>query len=690
MASKTVISDCMLCVWDCGIKARVEDGRLVEVQGLPEHPISKGYICPRGANLPEYVYSPNRLLYPMRRTDGGWRRVSWDEALDFTAEQLAKVKEKYGARSLAIFCGSVGVENIEVAAFAQRFKGAFGTPNLLSVENICYRTRILARQMTFGRYPMDSPRGAKCIVLWGHNPDGSKGMLADMIREQVDKKETTLIVINPRRIRLSEKALQLAPRPGTDAAIGLAMLNVIINEGLYDREFVENYTVGFEELKQHVQQYTPEWAEQVTWVPASDIKACARIYAQASPACIVQGINTLDQHVNGLQNSRLLSILQIVTGNIDKPGSWVTIPYIRLADLRIPIEEKPIGADQYPLFYELWGRVSPYGIATLFPQAALEGKPYPIRASIVAAANPVVSFPDAQAFTEAFKSQDFMAVIDPFMTETAELADVVLPACTFLEKGGVGYVYGVVHGETYAMLHRQVIEPVGESRPDWWIWTEIAKRLGLEEYFPWKTEEEVIDHLLEPSGVLQQLKEAEIGAYYADKTKEYYAYKTKKVYTPSGKFEIYSKTLEEHGYDPLPKYVEPAQSPVSTPELAKQFPLILISGARTQEFTHTQMRHIPGLRSARPEPFAEMHPATAGRYGLADGDWAKLSTRNGSLRVRVKTTPDMLPGIVSLPHGWAQANVNLLTDMQDRDPITGYPDFKALLCRVEPIIPYQE
>jgi anaerobic selenocysteine-containing dehydrogenase len=618
----------------------------------------------------------------MRRTNGEWRRVSWDEALDYTAEQLAWVKEKYGARSLAIFCGSVGVENIEVAAFAQRFKGAFGTPNLLSVENICYRTRILARQMTFGRYPMDDPEDARCIILWGHNPDGSKGMLAELIREKLARKELTLIVINPRRIPLAQQALHLAPRPGTDAAIGVAMLHVIINEGLYDREFVENYTVGFEALKQHVQAYTPEWAEEVTWVPAADIKAVARIFAQASPSCIIQGINTLDQHVNGLQHSRLFSILQIVTGNVDKPGTWVTIPYIRLADLRLPIEEKPIGADQYPLFYNLWGRISPYGIATLFPEAALQGKPYPIRAGIVAAANPVVSFPDADAFAEAFRSLDFLAVIDPFMTESAELADVVLPACTFLEKGGIAYVYGVVHGEPYAMLHRKVIEPVGESRPDWWIWTELAKRLGLAEYFPWKTEEEVLDHLLEPSGIREKLKETELGIFFAEK--DYYAYK-KKISTPSGKIEIYSKTLEEHGYDPLPRYVEPAQSPVSTPELAKQFPLILISGARAPEFTHTQLRHVPSLRSLNPEAFAEMHPATAARCGLADGDWAKLSTRRGSIRIRVKTTPELLPGIVSVPHGWAQANVNRLTDMADRDPITGYPDFKAVLCRVEPL-----
>ncbi|OPX86304.1 MAG: Acetylene hydratase [Pelotomaculum sp. PtaB.Bin104] len=268
-------------------------------------------------------------------------------------------------------------------------------------------------------------------------------------------------------------------------------------------------------------------------------------------------------------------------------------------------------------FVTLWGRKSPYGIATLFPQAALENKPYPVRGAIVAAANPATSFPEANKFIEAFKSMDFMMAIDLFMTETAELADLFLPACTFMEKDALAYVYGVVHGEPFAMYHHKVIEPVGESKPDRWIWTELARRLGFGEFFPWNTDEEVMDNLLAPSGIGEELKANPMGKYF-DK-QDYYAYEKKKILTPSGKIEIYSKTLEDAGYDPLPKYLEPAQSPVSTPELAKEYPLILISGARRKAFTHTQMRHVPQLRSLEPEPFAEMHQATADRYGVRTG-----------------------------------------------------------------------
>jgi len=682
MNTKTVTSDCMLCVWDCGIKAHLQDGRLVKVEGLREHPVSRGYICPRGEALPEYVYSPNRLLSPMIREKGRWQKVGWDSALDYSAEKLKHIKQKYGARALAVFCGSVGVENIEVATFARRFTGAFGTPNLLSVENICYRARILARQLTFGRYPLDDPGDSRCIVLWGHNPDGAKGMLGELIRRKLAQKDFQLIVIDPKRIPLAEKAYYLQIRPGTDAALGLAMLNVIINEDLYDKEYVEQYTIGFDELVEHVQKHTPEWAEGITWIPAADIRAVARTFAKCKPSCIIQGVNSLDQHRNGLQNSRLLSILQAVTGNVYTPGSWVTIPRIPLANLSLKVEEPPLGAGDYPVFSSLWGRTAPFGIATMFPQAVLEGEPYPIRATIVTAANPVVSFPEAGLFKKALSNLDFLAVLDPFLSETAELADVVLPACTFLEKGGLAYVYGVVFGEPYAMIHHKVIDPVGDSWPDWKIWCELARRLDLGQYFPWQTDEEIVEALLPPGEYKDSLKAASLGAYYGQK--EYDIQKRKKLNTPSGKIELYSQTLKDYGYDPIPEYLEPYQSPASTPDLAKKYPLILISGSRTQEYTHTQLRYVPVLRQSNPEPLAEMHPATAEQYALKNGSMVQVETKSGGMKLRLYTSDKVAPGVVSVPHGWAQANVNLLVDMEGLDPITAYPDFKTVLCRIIP------
>ncbi|MDA8211027.1 MAG: molybdopterin-dependent oxidoreductase [Clostridia bacterium] len=680
MAKTIVNSDCMLCVWDCGIKCHLEDGRLVKVEGLPEHPISKGYICPRGEALPDYVYSPVRLTSPMLKEKGRFQQVSWDTALDFCVEKLTDIKKKYGAKGLCMFCGSIGVENIEVAQFARRFKGLYGTPNLFSVENLCYRSRILARMITYGRYPLEDPVDSQTIILWAHNPDGSRGMLGEQIREWLKNKNLNLIVINPKRIALSEKAYHLTIRPGTDAALGLAMLNVIINEGLYDKDFVENHTVGFPELVEHVQQYTPEWAQEVTWVHASDIRNVARIYATAKPSCIIQGINTIDQHVNGLQTNRLFAIMQAVVGCVAIPGGWVEGPRIPLGNLAVPDKEDPIGFNDYPVFTNLWGRKGPYGIANMFPQAVMEGKPYPIKGALVSAANPAVTFPASQKYREAFQNLEFMAVLDPFMTETAELADVVLPASTFMEKGGLSYVYGIALGEPFAQIHHKVVEPVGESWPDWKIWSELGRRMGMD--FPWQTDDDVIDSLLLPGDLKDKLMANPEGVFYGEK--QYYIYQKKKVGTPSGKVEIYSQTLKDNGYEPLPTYLEPGQSPVSAPELYKKYPLILINGERSKHFTHTSHRNIPVLRNENPEPIAEINPATAAQYGLADGTMVKVESKSGDVQMRLRINDKLVTGVVSVPHGWGSANVNNLADLDVVDPITAYPDFNQLLCRVVP------
>jgi len=680
MERQVIKSDCILCVSGCGINAYVEDGKLVKVEGMPEHPLNKGGLCPRGENLVEFANAPDRLKYPMKKENGEWKRISWDEALDTIASKLTKIKEEYGAHALAIFNGSMAVENIELAAFTQRFKGAYGTPNLISVESFCFRIRVLTHLMTFGRFTSEDPLEAECIVLWGNNPDESRWMWAEHIHEAVDK-GLKLIVIDPRRTPLAKKGIHLQIRPGTDAALGLAMLNVIISEGLYDRQFLEEWTVGFDELKEHVKQYTPEKVEEVTWVPAPDIRKAARIFATVKPACIIPGTCSLAQNGNGLQNERLLCILQAVTGNLDVPGGWAMTPLIRLSDLRIPVDEEPIGAAEYPIFYKTWGKAVPYGQTVVFPEVVLSEKPYPIKALIVTGGNPVLTLPDSNKIAEALQKLDLLVVIDPFMTETAEMANIVLPACTFLEKMGVGMVYGINAGLPYVLLRKQVIEPPGEAWADWKFRTELARRLGLGEYFPWNTDEEVVAHLLEPSGVtLEQLRENPCGVYYD--TKNYNARETFGFRTPSRKIEIYSKALEEAGFDPLPTHREPSESPVRTPEVAKEYPLILITGSRMREYTHSQLRNMTQMRRRAPEPLAEVHPSTARKYDIVNEEMIWVETRKGSIKMKAKVTEDIAPLVVSIPHGWAQAKANILTDIQNRDPISGYPEFKALLCRI--------
>jgi anaerobic selenocysteine-containing dehydrogenase len=680
MATKVIKSDCILCINSCGINAYVEDGKLVKVEGMKEHPISEGALCPRGKALPEWVYSKDRLTHPLKKTPTGWERISWDKALDTIADNLKTIKKKYGAKGLAVYTGSLGTENIELAAYAQRFRGVYGTPNLLSVEGNCFRSRIMARQMTFGGYPIEEPWKSKCIMVYGQNMDQSRITVGAKLYKAME--EGTLehvVVIDPKRIPMANHGIHLQLRPGTDTALTLGFLNVIIEENLQDQEFIDKYCLGFDELKEHVKEYTPEKVSAITWVPAEDIRKVARLFATSKPASIVPGTCSIDQHVNGFQGNRIHAIMQAVTGNVDIPGGWVSIPFIRLGDMRMTEISDPIGSEEHPLFRRFWGRTSPYGQQMLFADAVLEGKPYPIKGLICTGGNPALTLPDSERIKEAMKALDFMVVSELFMTETAKLADIVLPACSFLEKGGVGYVYGVTNCIPYAMLRKQIIEPIGESWPDWKIWTEIANRMGYQEFFPWKTEEEIIDFFLGPSGLTREQLENEHpeGTYYAEKK-----YKQGKYYTPSGKIELYSQTLAENGYDPIPKHVEPSKSPVSTPELFKKYPVILTTGSRVPEYTHTQLRGVPSLAETAPEPMAEVHPETAATYGLADGDMARVETVKGVIEIRVGTTEALHRGVFSIPHGWAKANANELTELTPRDPVTGYTEMKALLCRI--------
>ena len=686
MAQKVIKTDCIMCINSCGINAYVEDGKLVKVEGMPEHPISEGYICPRAKALPEYVYSSERVLHPMRNVNGKWQKISWDKALDIIADKLKEIKEKYGARALAVYSGSIGTENIELAGFAQRFKGVYGTPNLLSVEGNCFRSRIMARQFTFGTQYIEEPWKARCAFIWGRNMDNSAGPFAAKIYKALDAGTLKhLVIVDPKRTPMAERGIHIRIRPGTDTALMLGMMNVIIGENLYDKDFVEKKTIGFEQLTEHVKQYPPEKVEKITWVPAEDIRKIARLFANNKPATLVAGTTPIDQHINGFQGNRAMAILQAITGNVDIPGAWATIPFPRLGDLRIPEISEPVGTDEHPLFRRFWGRTAPYGQEMLFPQAALADIPYPIKAMIVNGGNPAITLPDADLVRESMKSLEFMVVSDLFMTETAKLADIVLPACSFMEKNGVGYVYAVTTGLPYLMLRKKCVEPLGESWPDWKIWSEMGRRMGYDEFFPWNSDEEVVDFFLKPTGLTRQQLDTEHpeGMFYIEESKKYQKFDTYR--TPSTKIELYSETLRENGYDPIPCFVEPSQSPVSSPELAKHYPLILTTGARILQYTHTQFRNLPSLAEQAPEPLAEINPATAKKYGLKDGDMMSIETTKGQIVMKLSTTELLSPGIVSVPHGWSEANANQLTSLDVRDPVTGYTEMKALLCRIRKV-----
>ena len=679
--TEIIKTDCALCVNCCGVDAYVENGKLVKVKGTPEHFLNEGALCVKGEHLVEWVYSPNRLKFPMKKVNGSFQRLSWDEALGEIANKLKGLKAKYGGHTLAIWTGSVGVENIELSAFMQRFRGAYGSPNFFNAEGICFRCRILARQITFGRYPVEEPEKANCIILWGHNPDASYFMTAKRIREGV-KKGLKLITIDPRRIPLAKEGIFLQPRPGTDGAIALAMMNVIIAEQLWDKEFVDKWTVGFDKLVEHVKQYTPEKAEVISGVPASEISNIARIFATTKGACIMEGVGSLQQVTNGFQNCRAFAILETITGNIDVPGGWVTTPFLPLADLRLPLDEKPLGANEFPVFYKFGKRPSPYGSPSLLTESIIKEKPYPIKALFSAGSNPVLTFPDTNRFLEAIKNLDLFVSIDPFMTETCRMADYALPACTFLEETGIGgYPLGLSHGVPYIMMRKKVIERFHESRQIWWIWSELGRKMGYAEYFPWNSDEEVLQNFLSNSIVsYKKLEESPGGCYFAEK--EYKVYEKTGFSTESRKVEIFSAGLERFGFSGLPTYTEPSQSPVSNPTLVRKYPEILITGARQLEYHAAQMRYIPSLRAMLPDALADIHPVTAKKYNIIQGELMGVETPRGIIKIKAHVTEDIMEGIISVPYGWAASNANILLDCTLRDPISGYMELRGLACRV--------
>ncbi|MBI4284391.1 MAG: molybdopterin-dependent oxidoreductase [Chloroflexi bacterium] len=684
-AEQVVKTVCPFCVANCGMNVHIKDGRAVKVEGMPEHPINKGRLCPKGASLIDYVYSPDRLAYPMKRRNGKLERITWEEALDIIATRLSETKERYGPKGLAVCQGmSLLMHGAATYSFIRRFTDVYGTPNFFSVDSMCFRPRLMGYVLTTGIRAAADTENARYVILWGHNPNASTPSASWSIAASL-RKGTRLAVIDTRKTPLAAKAeTHLQPRPGTDCALALGLLHVIIGEGLYDEDFVPKWTVGFDRLAEHVKRYSPEKVTKITCVPADKIRGLAWTFANVKPACILQGTNALDQTTSGVQTARAIAMLQAITGNLDVPGGFITPPRLRLHNLRLldMMEGKPLGIDRYPLFYETYATLFGEGQGMVLPDTLLTDKPYPIKAMIVDGTNPLRTWPDSRKVGEAFRKLDFLVVIDLFLNETAELADIVLPAASCLERVDLCSDFYSSAGLPYVMARKKVLQS-GECRSDMEFWLALAKKMGYENYFPWENEAAVLSYLLEPSGVtLKQLCEEQPGGvFYA--SMKYRQYEQRGFRTPSGKVELYSETLANLGYDPMPTHREPFESPVSTPELASDYPLILTSGARMERYLHGQLRNLPRLRRAAPKAVAEIHPDTATQYGVREGDTVTIATRRGSIDIEARLSKDILPGVVSIPHGWAEANVNQLTELTSGDPISGIPAFKSMLCKVQ-------
>ncbi|MFQ5344073.1 MAG: molybdopterin-dependent oxidoreductase, partial [Anaerolineae bacterium] len=640
------------------------------IEPLPDHP--RGSVCPRGMRAREIVYSKDRLLYPLKRvgpkgTDA-FERISWDEAMETIVARLRQVADRYGPEALCMYTGRGNFERSLMDVFAPagtRESSAsslffpFGSPNTTGVGAICYVAHgKLAPQSTFGAYALDMFNDvdqAELIVVWGANPATDSPPIMLKRIKAAQRRGARVVVIDHRRTRTAKatRARWVGIRPGTDGALALSMIHVLIEEGLYDHEFVENWTVGFDELREYVQQFPPEVAETITWVPAQTIRDVARGIAAARGAAQVM-YTGLEYTNSGVQNIRAALVLWALAGQLDVPGGMVfKMPgadfQLNRTWLEPPTHIDPVGKDKYPLYHFFRNEAH----AMELPRAILDGDPYPIRAMFIGGSSIITAYPQPSLWRRCFEALDFLVVVDRFLTADALYADIVLPATTLFE------IESCQNYGTHLQLRRRVIEPLGEARNDYLIRTELARRLGYGHIYP-QTEEEMLEFVLEGTGVtVEMLRENPMGVSRPVSEMVYKKWEQGLLRrdgrpgfeTPSGKLEITSNLLAGYGYEALPAYTEPIEGPIAAPDVAETYPLVFNSGARVQSDFRSQLHNIPGLLKLRPEPLVVLHPRDAAARGIGDGDDVVVVSPRGRVPFKAYVTDDIVPGVVEVSMG---------------------------------------
>ncbi len=687
--SKVIKSVCRGCHGGCGVLVQVEGGRAIEVKGDPQGPINRGRICIKGRKAPYLAHNPDRLTTPLRRTAQGWREIGWDEALDEIGERFLAIREKWGAEALVLGYGT-GRDN---EAFIYRFANLFGTPNVLTAGHVCYGPRIAAGIAMCGNLPVVDYAGKpQCIIVWGCNPlvshpDEYKGFyLGDSLRGGAQ-----LIVVDPRRTPLAKRAdIWLPLRPGTDGALAWGMLNAIIDNGWYYEGFVANHVHGWEEFCRRAKEYPLSWAAEVTGLEPKKIEEASELFSRTSPAAIHWGVAT-EQGRNCTNNIRLLISLMAITGNLDIPGGNAFFnppPVVKVSSLglhkRLPAEQrkKRLGGDKFRLA-DFIAVINPKAVW----QAILEEDPYPVKGLFLISTNPLITRANAHEVKAALEKVDFMVVADFFLTPTANEADIVLPSATWLE---VDYVADLWKRHGLVMARQKAVQ-VGDCRSDYQILNELGKRVGDEKDW-WPTIRDALNYILSPSGLTWE-EFCRRGYLRGEQT--FRKYLRQGFSTSTKKVELYSTLFERLGYDPLPGYLEPPESPRSAPELLKEYPYVLITGARIPYFFHSENRMVEPLRHRRPDPLVEINPRLAEEKGLRDGEWAVIVSRRGQCQQRVKVTDRVPYGMVAAEHGWwfpeekdglgwDRSNINLLTenDMERCDPAMGATNLRTLLCNI--------
>jgi thiosulfate reductase/polysulfide reductase chain A len=721
---------CPICGVGCFVETKLADGKPISIK--PDRTAGFPADCPRAGQAQVYHDHGERLNFPLKRIgkrgEGKWQRIGWDQALDEIAAKLAAIRDRHGPEAVLTMGGSYkGAGD----ASCWRWSNLWGTPNVLYQGKNCGEAELLAEwavygdQAAIGNKPI--PGLTKSLILWGVG--GSMSLVSQRKNlKQFQQLGGKLIVIDPRRSDLAEMAdLWLQVRPGSDGALAYAMINVIISEGLHDREFVAKWCTGFDALAEAVRPFTPERASEITWVPADQIAAAARLYATNRPGHIPFGLGTAE--LGKATNAAVFgkTYLRAITGNLDLEGGskFSEAPHStrfidemhwdRLIDHPLRTRDN-IGADRWPIasvrglkaYRQAMAKVHPKGVGpaiynvviapSAIPAAVLEGKPYPIKAWILQGGNPLMSLGDARRLHEAMVSDELELSVhmDHWMTPGGELADYVLPASDGLERPLLSNMWGF--SDNYSAAKR-IVEPRYERRDDYQLWRELGNRLGQEGMWP-DTMEEWFDDILAPTGG-NHSGLAEQPVPWSVMAPTFKRYEQTGFATASGKVELASPLLESLGYPAIPAYEEPAWSPESRPELFADFPLILTTGNSLKWYYRSQHKHLGQMRKQHPYALLSLHPQTAAELGIADGEPVWVETPMGKVRQMARYDDALHPRVVHADsHMWYperaaegdahygvwESNINaIIPDGEGYSDYAGDCYMRGLICRITPV-----
>ncbi len=670
----------------CGLLIGVKDNEIVKVKGDPDGFLNKGYVCPKGLASPDRLTHPDRLKHPLKRVgkrgEGKWERISWPDAIGEISKNLNTIKEKYGAKGVA-FCQGMP-KGLELFVMV-RLANIFGSPNVVGIQDVCHMPREITGIHSCGFYPVaDFHHPSKLVILWGSNitSTNEEGAICSLLLNQI-KNGTELVGIDPRKTELADKAkFWLQIRPGTDNALALAFLDVIIEEGLYDREFVESWTYGFEELASHVRAYTPEKMSEVTWVPPDLIREAARFYAQSRPAAIQWG-NAIEQCAHNFDTMRALVALMAICGNLDVPGGNINANEPETGDFGKFVRADLIPSKRKEMIHAYHGSIPRLmNVApAFFRRAVLEGFPYPVKGAYMHGTNPMLAYADSQKTYETLMNLDYLVVADIFMTPTASFADILLPAATQFEFNDIGH-WGMGHG--FILARPKVVDPPEDCWPDIKILNELGKALTSKDYW-YDDYEQLLEKVLEPSG-LSYKAFADKG--YLEGEDHFKKYVSSGFKTPSGKVELVLSQAEKYKLSALPQFGGPPEE--SDPD----YPLVLTS-AKSRYYLHSSYRWLERLRKQRPHPKTEIHPETAEKYGIQEGDEVIIETNKGEITQVAHVTDRIHPRVIRASYGWwfpegspesqydwKTSNYNMLTSVEKLGKEFGTPNLKGIGCKI--------